>query len=217
MKTVKLSEGIFSISRLLGKGKSGYSYLIENGETKYVLKRIHDEPCEYYKFGDKLDSELKAYARLAGFIPVPRLVEYNTAEKYLVKEYIPGVPVSELAAQGKVPAEAFREIFSWCRKLYGCGINIDYFPANFIWTGEQLVYVDYELNTYLEEWNFENWGIYYWLNAAGMRTLLATGDYRAINVAKNSGKPITEPFKALAAELAARYNKVDKPGGTPCP
>ena len=27
---------------------------------------------------------------------------------------------------------------------------------------EQLYYIDYECNTYMEEWNFENWGIQYW-------------------------------------------------------
>ena len=25
-----------------------------------------------------------------------------------------------------------------------------------------LYYVDYECNAYMEEWNFENWGIKYW-------------------------------------------------------
>ena len=40
--------------------------------------------------------------------------------------------------------------------------NIDYFPTNFILWQNVLYYVDYECNAYMEEWNFENWGIKYW-------------------------------------------------------
>ena len=28
--------------------------------------------------------------------------------------------------------------------------------------GEELYYIDYECNDYMEEWNFENWGVKYW-------------------------------------------------------
>ena len=27
---------------------------------------------------------------------------------------------------------------------------------------EQIFYIDYECNNYMDEWNFENWGIKYW-------------------------------------------------------
>lgn len=33
---------------------------------------------------------------------------------------------------------------------------------NFILQDGILYYVDYECNAYMEEWNFENWGIRYW-------------------------------------------------------
>jgi hypothetical protein len=42
------------------------------------------------------------------------------------------------------------------------GLNIDYFPTNFVISGGLLWYIDYECNDYMEEWNFENWGIRYW-------------------------------------------------------
>ena len=42
------------------------------------------------------------------------------------------------------------------------GINIDYFPTNFVVRDSLIWYVDYECNPYCEEWNFENWGIRYW-------------------------------------------------------
>lgn len=40
--------------------------------------------------------------------------------------------------------------------------NINYFPTNFILQNGVLYYVDYECNDYMEEWNFENWGMKYW-------------------------------------------------------
>lgn len=49
-----------------------------------------------------------------------------------------------------------------CRLLYQADTNIDHFPTNSILKDGILYYVDYECNAYMEEWNFENWGIKYW-------------------------------------------------------
>lgn len=38
---------------------------------------------------------------------------------------------------------------------------IDYFPTNFIVQDGLLWYIDYECNTYMEEWSFQRWGIQY--------------------------------------------------------
>ena len=54
----------YSVIKLLGKGKGGYSYLASDGTNQYVLKQIHREPCSYYQFGDKIQSELNDYNRL---------------------------------------------------------------------------------------------------------------------------------------------------------
>ena len=43
-----------------------------------------------------------------------------------------------------------------------CGLNIDYFPTNFVVQNGIIFYIDYECNQYMDEWNFENWGIKYW-------------------------------------------------------
>ena len=47
-------------------------------------------------------------------------------------------------------------------KAKAAGLNIDYFPTNFVIRDGLLWYVDYECNAYMDEWNFENWGIRYW-------------------------------------------------------
>ena len=65
----------YTVLRLLGHGKGGYSYLAEGPTGPVVVKQIHHEPCSYYTFGDKLGAELHDYDRLkAAGIPVPELL-----------------------------------------------------------------------------------------------------------------------------------------------
>ena len=54
----------YEMKKLLGKGKGGYSYLAWDGEREYVLKQIHHEPCDYYRFGNKIEAEVNDYHRL---------------------------------------------------------------------------------------------------------------------------------------------------------
>ena len=42
------------------------------------------------------------------------------------------------------------------------GLNIDWFPTNFVVQNGILYYIDYECNGYMDEWSFENWGVKYW-------------------------------------------------------
>lgn len=53
-KVLTVNGKPYTVIRLLGKGKGGYSYLVRSGDCEYVLKQIHHEPCSYYQFGDKL-------------------------------------------------------------------------------------------------------------------------------------------------------------------
>ena len=46
----------YRVIRLLGHGKGGYSYLAERDGRQVVLKQIHHEPCDYYTFGNKIES-----------------------------------------------------------------------------------------------------------------------------------------------------------------
>ena len=68
-----VNDAEYTVIKLLGKGKGGYSYLVTDGRAQYVLKQIHHEPCEYYTFGDKLQSELRDYETLRNLgIPMRR-------------------------------------------------------------------------------------------------------------------------------------------------
>ena len=153
----------FTVQRLLGKGKGGYSYLVTDGGEAYVLKQIHHEPCDYYQFGDKLQSELNDYRRLSAIgIRMPKLLDADMEQERILKEYIEGETVYDLVRRDEmVPAYA-EQVRAMCALLYPAGTNIDYFPTNFVVHNGELYYIDFECNDYHEEWDFEHWGVKYW-------------------------------------------------------
>ena len=162
-KTVDINGTKYDILKLLGHGKGGYSYLVSSGEKKAILKQIHHEPCDYYSFGNKIEAEKNDYQRLreAG-IRIPEMYLIDEIKERILKEYIEGPTVFELLAQGKDVSLFFPQVRAMAKQAYDAGLNIDYFPTNFVVSDGLLYYVDYECNVYSEEWNFENWGIRYW-------------------------------------------------------
>ena len=56
-------------------------------------------------------------------------------------------------------------------------------------------YIDYECNNYMDEWNFENWGIYFFANPNGMKKYLETGEVDEMLISAESGKPIKNGFE----------------------
>jgi len=153
----------FDVIGLLGKGKGGYSYLVTDGNRQYVLKQIHHEPCEYYQFGDKLASELRDYETLRRVgIPMPALLEVDHAQERILKEYIDGPTVAQLVEQGTMRPEYVQQVEAMCSLLYPNGLNIDYYPTNFVVQAGRLYYIDYECNVYDPKWDFAHWGRQYW-------------------------------------------------------
>lgn len=158
-----VNEKNYKIEKLLGKGKGGYSYLATDGEKKYVLKQIHHEPCDYYQFGNKIESELNDYKKLKTIgIRMPEMLEIDMERERILKEYIEGKTIYEIVLQDEMKKEYIAQVKEMCNVLYKANTNIDYFPTNFIVQEGKLFYIDYECNEYMEEWNFENWGIKYW-------------------------------------------------------
>lgn len=153
----------YSVIKLLGKGKGGYSYLVSDGYGQYVLKQIHHEPCDYYQFGNKLQSEITDYRKLMAIgIPMPKMLGVDYEHERILKEYIDGQTAYELILNDKLPSYCIAQVKEMCEQLYKANTNIDYFPTNFVLQGNRLYYIDYERNDYMEEWNFENWGVKYW-------------------------------------------------------
>ena len=153
----------YEILKLLGKGKGGYSYLAGDGIKRYVLKQIHHEPCDYYQFGNKMEAELNDYNRLKKIgIKIPLLLDADMENERILKEFIDGDTIYELILQDKMKEAYIGQLRDMCKLLYAAHTNIDYFPTNFVVQGEEIYYIDFECNEYMEEWNFENWGIKYW-------------------------------------------------------
>jgi len=163
MNSLSVNGKEYEVLRLLGKGKGGYSWLVTDGQERYVLKQIHHEPCSYYQFGDKLEAELRDYDRLSAIgIPLPKLLNVDREQERLLKEYIDGDTVDKLVLEDRLPAECLSQLQAMCHTLYAAGLNIDYYPTNFVPQNGTLYYIDYECNSYMAEWNFENWGCKYW-------------------------------------------------------
>lgn len=163
MKQLSVKDQSYEVVKLLGHGKGGYSYLVTDGKKEYVLKQIHHEPCSYYQFGNKIESEKKDYMRLIETgIKMPKMLAIDEEKETILKEYIEGPTIYDLVLQDQMEEKFVEQVNEMCDILYPLGINIDYFPTNFVVQEGQIYYIDYECNNYMEEWNFENWGIKYW-------------------------------------------------------
>lgn len=153
----------YSILRLLGKGKGGYSYLAEREGQKVVLKQIHHEPCDYYAFGNKIEAEKRDYKRLRDEgIRIPEMLAIDAEKERIVKAYIEGPTVFDLVKDGVSVAVYLPQVREMAAQARAAGLNIDYFPTNFVARDGLIWYVDYECNDYMEEWDFEHWGSKYW-------------------------------------------------------
>ena len=153
----------YRIRKLLGHGKGGYSYLAQRDSREYVLKQIHHEPCSYYTFGNKIESERNDYQRLkdAG-IRIPEMLDIDISQERILKAYIPGPTIYQLVLQDRMKPEYFHQVRHMAWQAQQAGLNIDFFPTNFVVCEDLLYYVDYECNLYDPKWNFENWGNDYW-------------------------------------------------------
>jgi len=203
---VKVVNGIeYEVIKLIAKGKGGYTYLVKTDDTEVILKQIHYEPCDYYCFEEnKLCSELRDYEILYDLgIPMPKLLSYDKEEQLLIKEFLPGDNLAQLIADNRLYDNHIAQLFNMCNILYPKNLNIDYFPTNFIeWQGI-LYYVDYECSQYSDEWNFENWGIWFLANQKGMVSFLADGNHASII---KDGKPIKRGFEDIVERwLTNRY------------
>ena len=163
MNSVIINGVTYPILKLLGKGKGGFSYLGEFLGKLVVYKMIHHEPCNYYTFGNKIESEKNDYNRLvkAG-IRVPKLIYVDDKQEIIIKEYIGGPTIEELLIQKKDVNDYIQQVIEMAKQARTAGLNIDYFPTNFVVKNELLYYIDYECNDYMDEWSFDNWGKKYW-------------------------------------------------------
>lgn len=143
MENIRVNDKNYVVIELLGKGKGGYSYLVSDGARRFVVKQIHHEPCDYYAFGDKFAAELSDYAKLkSAGVPVPELIDADAKCERILKEYIDGETASDLISRGELAPELLDRMHALSEKLRAVGLNIDYYPTNFVLLGGALFYVD---------------------------------------------------------------------------
>ena len=100
---MNVNNNDYKIIKLLGQGKGGYSYLVENKGVYYVLKQIHHEPCPYYKFGDKIQRELNDYGSLNKIgIRMPLMIDVDIKEERILKEFIEGDTIFDIILNDKM-------------------------------------------------------------------------------------------------------------------
>jgi len=181
--TIEINGETLEIEKHIGKGKGGNSYLAIFQNRQVVYKEMHYEPNSTYTFeSNKLQSELRDYKTLKSVgISMPDLICHNDERQFLVKEYVNGQTIAEIVGANSLKDVHVKQMFYMCKLLYAQNLNIDYFPPNFVVENDILYYVDFECNNYMEEWDFENWGIYFWANSNGMAKFLETGDHQYLS------------------------------------
>ena len=93
---------------------------------------------------------------------MPRMLDIDEEEERILKEYIEGPTIYELVLRNQMEDVFLAQVREMCTMVQQAGLNIDYFPTNFVVHEGKIYYIDYECNEYMEEWDFEHWGVKYW-------------------------------------------------------
>ena len=158
------------ISHSIGRGKYGETfgkrYRISNHQIAWQGKRrlfLPRQTREKTSCTNKIEAERNDYQRLLNANKrIPKMLDIDMENERLVKEYIDGDTVFDMV-KNDVSVEAYLpQVCEMAQLAKNTGLNIDYFPTNFIVQSGLLYYIDYECNIYMDEWSFENWGVKYW-------------------------------------------------------
>lgn len=90
------------------------------------------------------------------------MIAVDIENERILKDFIDGDTIYDIILQDQMLPSYFEQLQHMCALLYAAHTNIDYFPTNFIVQNGELYYIDFECNEYMEEWDFEHWGIQYW-------------------------------------------------------
>ena len=163
--TINILGERYKVQKTLGKGKGGYSFLVEDSKGRFfTLKCFHHETVDYYTFStNKVDLELNAYRFLLdSSVKIPRLLYWDREREIMLKEYIEGETALERVERGEDLSSYFPTLSSLQSEMRKRSVNLDWYPSNFIDYNNALYYIDYEISPYEEKWSFENWGVHYW-------------------------------------------------------
>ena len=84
---------------------------IEVNGRHVVVKQIHQKPCGYYQFGNKIQAEINDYKRLSAIgISMPQMLDMDIENERIVKEYIAGDTVYELVRKECLPETCLQQV-----------------------------------------------------------------------------------------------------------
>ena len=145
------------------KEKTATPISFKKNSQFYVLKQIHHEPCDYYSFGNKIEAEYNDYNRLINTnLSVPRMIDIDFGNERILKEYIEGPDIATLVKKKLMKENYYSQIEEMAQMLKEQNLNIDYYPTNFIVQNDLLYYIDYECNSFMEQYSYHTWGKQYW-------------------------------------------------------
>ena len=90
------------------------------------------------------------------------MFDIDIRNERIVKEYIDGDTIFDMVKRGESVTDYISQVKEMAELAKASGLNIDYFPTNFVVQNGHLYYIDYECNNYMVEWSFDNWGVKYW-------------------------------------------------------
>lgn len=194
-------------TRILGEGKSAVSllYTALDGSEQLTLKRYQTKDYNRIPHAAALDFELASWSRMAASgIAVPQLRGFDRDAYVLVKDFVPGSVLIDEVARGTVPEEAFPLLFAMAGQLRRAGWHVDFYPANFVLCEGVLWCIDYEAHPYNAEWGLVEWGLWYWVNAEGIRVTLDNPDAGVLNY-PGTFKPRREGLESAWRRLVEAY------------
>ena len=154
-QTLKYGKDNYIISKEVYSNNRGKSYLYKNEKNKIIVRFLNEEG---------MNCELYAYERLKALgVRIPKLLEKNEKENYLIKEYIQGVNAVDYIEKGMLSEEIMLKLFAMSEKLNSDNLNANYKPHNYMIDKLDVVYINYEVIPYSEEFDFRNTGIFYWI------------------------------------------------------
>ena len=90
------------------------------------------------------------------------MIDIDFENERIIKEYIEGPDIATLVKKKLMKENYYSQIEEMAQMLKEQNLNIDYYPTNFIVQNDKLYYVDYECNSFMEQYSYHTWGKQYW-------------------------------------------------------
>ena len=83
------------------------------------------------------------------------MIAIDEEAEIIVKEYIAGNTVFDLLRDDGSADPYLKQVREMAAQARKAGLNIDYFPTNFVIRDGLIWYVDYECNDYMDKWTLK--------------------------------------------------------------